>query len=80
MAMMLGAGQLDVIFAHWSGSWKSASPNMTVYDQASRRPIKRYAMCGKCGSRQFVLNKDQVALSNWSFSCAMRNEEPRPMD
>ncbi|MEY9136477.1 hypothetical protein ACVMII_005372 [Bradyrhizobium diazoefficiens] len=63
-------GQLDVIFAHWSGSWKSASPNMTVYDQASRRPIKRYAMCGKCGSRQFVLNKDQVALSNWSFSCA----------
>jgi hypothetical protein len=63
-------GQLDVIFAHWSGSWKSASPNMTVYDQASRRPVKRYAMCGKCGSRQFVLNKDQVALSNWSFSCA----------
>jgi hypothetical protein len=63
-------GQLDVIFAHWSGSWKSASPNMTVYDQSSRRPIQRYAMCGKCGSRQFVLNKDQVALSNWSFSCA----------
>ncbi|MGN8546458.1 hypothetical protein ACQPTN_17000 [Bradyrhizobium sp. 13971] len=63
-------GQLDVIFAHWSGSWKSASPNMTVYDQASRRPVKRYAMCGKCGSRQFVLNKDHVALSNWSFSCA----------
>jgi hypothetical protein len=63
-------GQLDVIFAHWSGSWKSASPNMTVYDQTSRRPIKRYAMCGKCGSKQFVLNKDQVALSNWSFSCA----------
>jgi hypothetical protein len=63
-------GQLDVIFAHWSGSWKSASPNMTVYDQTSRRPIKRYAVCGKCGSRQFVLNKDQVALSNWTFSCA----------
>jgi hypothetical protein len=63
-------GQLDVIFAHWSGSWKAASPNMTVYDQASRRPIKRYAVCGKCGSRQFVLNKDQIALSNWSFSCA----------
>lgn len=63
-------GQLDVIFAHWSGSWKAASPNMTVYDQASRRPIKRYAVCGKCGTRQFVLNKDQVALSNWSFSCA----------
>jgi hypothetical protein len=63
-------GQLDVIFAHWSGSWKAASPNMTVYDQASRRPIKRYAVCGKCGSRQFVLNKDQVALSNWTFSCA----------
>jgi hypothetical protein len=63
-------GQLDVIFAHWSGSWKSASPNMTVYDQASRRPIKRFAVCGKCGSRQFVLNKDQVALSNWTFSCA----------
>lgn len=63
-------GQLDVIFAHWSGSWKAASPNMTVYDQASRRPIKRYALCGKCGTRQFVLNKDQVALSNWSFSCA----------
>lgn len=63
-------GQLDVIFAHWSGSWKAASPNMTVYDQASRRPIKRYAVCGKCNSRQFVLNKDQVALSNWSFSCA----------
>ena len=63
-------GQLDVIFVHWSGSWKSASPNMTVYDQASRRPIKRYAVCGKCGSRQFVLNKDQVALSNWTFSCA----------
>lgn len=66
-------GQLDVIFAHWSGSWKSASPNMTVYDQTSRRPVKRYAMCGKCGSRQFVLNKDQVALSNWSFSCAACN-------
>jgi hypothetical protein len=64
-------GQLDVIFAHWSGSWKSASPNMTVYDQTSRRPIKRYALCGKCGSRQFVLNKDQVALSNWSFTCAV---------
>lgn len=63
-------GQLDVIFAHWSGSWKSASPNMTVYDQTSRRPIKRYATCGKCGSKQFVLNKDQVALSNWTFSCA----------
>jgi hypothetical protein len=63
-------GQLDVIFAHWSGSWKAASPNMTVYDQASRRPIKRYAVCGKCGTRQFALNKDQVALSNWSFSCA----------
>ena len=63
-------GQLDVIFAHWSGSWKSASPNMTVYDQTSRRPIKRYAVCGKCGSRQFVLNKDQVALSNWTFSRA----------
>jgi hypothetical protein len=56
-------GQLDVIFAHWSGSWKSASPNMTIYDQTSRRPIKRFAVCGKCGSRQFVLNKDQVALS-----------------
>jgi hypothetical protein len=66
-------GQLDVIFAHWSGSWKSASPNMTVYDQNSRRPIKRFAVCGKCGSRQFVLNKDQVALSNWSFSCANCN-------
>jgi hypothetical protein len=63
-------GQLDVIFAHWSGSWKPASPNMTVYDQASRRPIKRYAICGRCGNRKFVLNKDQVALSNWSFSCA----------
>src|SRR5262245_39810189 len=63
-------GQLDVIFVHWSGSWKAASPNMTVYDQTSRRPIKRYAICGKCGSRQFVLNKDQVALSNWRFSCA----------
>jgi hypothetical protein len=63
-------GQLDVIFAHWSGSWKSASPNMTVYDQTSRRPIKRYAVCGKCNGRQFVLNKDQVALSNWTFSCA----------
>jgi hypothetical protein len=63
-------GQLDVIFVHWSGSWKPASPNMTVYDQTSRRPIKRYAMCGKCGSRQFILNKDQVALSNWRFSCA----------
>jgi hypothetical protein len=72
-------GQLDVIFAHWSGSWKAASPNMTVYDQASRRPIKRYAVCGKCGSRQFVLNKDQVALSNWSFSCAncgTKNPDP----
>ncbi len=72
-------GQLDVIFAHWSGSWKSASPNMTIYDQASRRPIKRYAVCGKCGSRQFVLNKDQVALSNWSFSCAncgTKNPDP----
>ncbi len=63
-------GQLDVIFAHWSGSWKSASPNMTVYDQNSRRPVRRNAVCGKCGSRQFILNKDQVALSNWSFSCA----------
>jgi hypothetical protein len=72
-------GQLDVIFAHWSGSWKPASPNMTVYDQATRRPIKRYAICGKCGSRQFVLNKDQVALSNWSFSCAncgTKNPDP----
>jgi hypothetical protein len=72
-------GQLDVIFAHWSGSWKSASPNMTVYDQSSRRSIKRYAVCGKCGSRQFVLNKDQVALSNWTFSCAncnTRNPDP----
>lgn len=63
-------GQLDVIFAHWSGSWKSASPNMTIYDQASRRIVRRFALCGKCGNRQFVLNKDQVALSNWSFSCA----------
>jgi hypothetical protein len=63
-------GQLDVIFVHWSGSWKSASPNMTVYDQAMRRPVKRYATCGKCAGRQFVLNKDQVALSNWTFSCA----------
>lgn len=72
-------GQLDVIFAHWSGSWKSASPNMTVYDQTSRRPVKRYAMCGKCGSRQFVLNKDQVALSNWSFSCgACGTRHPDP--
>jgi hypothetical protein len=72
-------GQLDVIFAHWSGSWKSASPNMTVYDQATRRSIKRYAVCGKCGSRQFILNKDQVALSNWTFSCAncgTRNPDP----
>jgi hypothetical protein len=72
-------GQLDVIFAHWSGSWKAASPNMTVYDQASRRPIKRFAICGKCGCRQFVLNKDQVALSNWSFSCAncgTKNPDP----
>lgn len=66
-------GQLDVIFAHWSGSWKSASPNMTVYDQNSRRPVRRNAVCGKCGSRQFVLNKDQVALSNWTFSCANCN-------
>jgi hypothetical protein len=52
---------------------------MTVYDQATRRPIKRYAICGKCGSRQFVLNKDQVALSNWSFSCAncgTKNPDP----
>jgi hypothetical protein len=72
-------GQLDVIFAHWSGSWKSASPNMTVYDQSSRRSIKRYAVCGKCGSRQFVLNKDQVALSNWTFSCAnCRTRNPDP--
>lgn len=63
-------GQLDVIFVHWSGSWKSASPNMTVYDQTTRRPVKRYATCGKCAGRQFILNKDQVALSNWSFSCA----------
>lgn len=72
-------GQLDVIFVHWSGSWKSASPNMTVYDQATRRKIKRYAQCGKCGGRQFVLNKDQVALSNWTFSCAScgtRNPDP----
>lgn len=72
-------GQLDVIFAHWSGSWKSASPNMTLYDETSRRPIRRFAICGKCGSRQFVLNKDQVALSNWSFSCAAcgtRNPDP----
>ena len=72
-------GQLDVIFAHWSGSWKSASPNMTIYDQTSRRSIKRFAVCGKCGSRQFLLNKDQVALSNWSFSCAncgTKNPDP----
>jgi hypothetical protein len=72
-------GQLDVIFVHWSGSWKPASPNMTVYDQASRRPIKRYAVCGRCGNRRFELNKDQVALSNWSFSCAncgTKNPDP----
>jgi hypothetical protein len=72
-------GQLDVIFAHWSGSWKAASPDMTVYDQASRRPVRRKAICGKCGSRQFILNKDQVALSNWSFSCAncgTKNPDP----
>jgi hypothetical protein len=52
---------------------------MTIYDQASRRSIKRYAVCGKCGSRQFLLNKDQVALSNWSFSCAncgTKNPDP----
>ena len=52
---------------------------MTVYDQTSRRSIKRFAVCGKCGSRQFVLNKDQVALSNWSFSCAncgTKNPDP----
>lgn len=72
-------GQLDVIFVHWSGSWKAATPNMTVYDQATRRPVKRFTVCGKCGSRQFVLNKDQVALSNWSFSCAncgAKNPDP----
>jgi len=72
-------GQLDVIFVHWSGSWKSASPNMTVYDQGTRRAIKKTAQCGRCGARQFVLNKDQVALSNWTFSCAAcgtRNPDP----
>ena len=63
-------GQLDVIFAHWSGSWKSASPNRTDYDQVRRRVFKRYATCGKCNGQRFVLNKDQVALTNWNFSCA----------
>ena len=36
------------------------------------------ARCGKCGSRQFVLNKDQVALSNWSScaNCGTKNPDP----
>jgi hypothetical protein len=70
-------GQLDVIFAHWSGSWKSASPNMTVYDQTTRRPIK--TVCCLRQMRQSPVRPEQGSSRLVKLVVLMRelrNKEP----
>jgi hypothetical protein len=60
--------QLDVIFVHWSGGWAQASPSQWNFRDGRAKPD--HAICERCGSREFKLNRKSPRIGDWYFYCA----------
>jgi hypothetical protein len=67
--------QLDVVFAHWSGSVEPITPSYRSWIDDSVRDLKT---CASCGSERFFLNRPPGRLGNWEFQC-VDCRLPRPM-
>jgi hypothetical protein len=60
--------QLDVVFAHWSGTYCGLSPYRVVLGPSGNAsPIKR---CANCGYEEYQLvTKSSPFFSDWRFQC-----------
>jgi len=58
--------QLDVVYAHWSGSIEGLSPFRYTLDRAGT--IVKIPRC-QCGTESFRLNKSGNQFSRWRFVC-----------
>jgi hypothetical protein len=58
--------QLDVVYAHWSGSIEGLSPFRYTMDRAGT--IQKIPRC-QCGSENFRLAKQGNQFSRWRFIC-----------
>jgi hypothetical protein len=58
--------QLDVVYAHWSGSVEGLSPYRYTLDRNGT--IQKIPRC-QCGTEKFRLNKQGNQFSRWRFVC-----------
>jgi hypothetical protein len=60
--------QMDVVFAHWSGSYAGLSPGRVVMDSNGR--IDTLRTCPNCGNEEYQLvTNSSPFFSDWRFQC-----------
>ena len=59
--------QVDVVYAHWSGSIEPLSPSGYRFDPADSR-VHRIDVC-TCGARNYSLRNGAPVFSEWRFVC-----------
>jgi hypothetical protein len=60
--------QIDVIFAHWSGSYCGLSPHRWVMGQGGT--VNQVRKCQNCGSDEYQLvTNSSPFFSDWKFQC-----------
>lgn len=60
--------QMDVVFAHWSGSYAGLSPARVVMD--TNRRIDALRACPNCGNEEYQLvTNSSPFFSDWRFQC-----------
>lgn len=59
--------QVDVVYAHWSGSVEPLNPFRNNFD-AARGVVSPVRQC-QCGGRDFRLANQSPVFSDWEFSC-----------
>ncbi|ABD07236.1 hypothetical protein RPB_2531 [Rhodopseudomonas palustris HaA2] len=67
--------QLDVVFAHWSGSVEPITPSHRRWQNGV---VQDYDRCENCNEDRFYLHRPPGRLANWVFQC-VECKLPRPV-